>query len=71
MHQNATGLPASIEELRALLLESKREHYVCDGDCWFSCPKSGQNCNDDRDSDECTCGADEWNAKVDALLNRP
>jgi hypothetical protein len=56
-----------IDTLRALLLESKRTHYVCDGDCWYSCPKSGQCCNEEP-KDKCDCGADAWNAKVDAAL---
>lgn len=54
-------------ELRALLLASKRSHYECE-DCWYSCPKSGECCNDSRRNSECDCGAAEWNAKVDAAL---
>lgn len=56
------------EQLRALLLESKRKHYVCE-DCWYSCPESGECC-DEREK-ECNCGAAEWNAKVDAALATP
>jgi hypothetical protein len=39
-------------------------HYVCE-DCWYSCPKSGECCNDDSSSsDECNCGRDK---RVDAV----
>lgn len=60
-------MSASIGELRLLLAESKRAHYVCE-DCWYSCPKSGECC--DERQVECNCGAEAWNAKVDALLNK-
>jgi hypothetical protein len=61
-------LKAENERLRALLIESKRPHLVCDGDCWYSCPASGECCNEKRSRTECDCGANEWNAKVDAIL---
>lgn len=35
-------------------------HYVCDEDCWYSCPKSGKGCNHSRH--ECNCGAEKANA---------
>ena len=47
--------------LVALLRESKREHY-CHGDITLCCTKV----IDSRSA--CTCGADEWNARVDAML---
>jgi len=53
-------------ELEAALRESKRSHVICE-DCWYSCPKSGECCNH-NEGPECNCGADEWNAKIDALL---
>lgn len=59
------GMVMTNEQLRALLLESKRKHYVCE-DCWYSCPESGECC-DEREK-ECNCGAAEWNAKVDAAI---
>ena len=52
------------ETLRA----SRRPHDICD-DCWYSCPKSGDCCNDFVDKDECRCGADEDNASLDAHAN--
>jgi hypothetical protein len=64
----ATETIMTNEQLRALLLESKRSHYVCE-DCWYSCPESGECC--DERQKECNCGAAEWNAKVDAALATP
>jgi len=52
-----------IKELESL----KREHYICD-DCWYSCPKSNQCCDDEREY-ECSCNADNYNAKIDNIIN--
>ena len=68
VEQAIDGSWVRFEDVRAFLLESKRKHYVCE-DCWYSCPKSGECCNEFRKQDECDCGADEWNAKVDAALS--
>ena len=58
---------ARLRELAGqLLVLAKREHFDCDEDCWYSCPKSGECC-DDRQGPECNCGADAHNAKVDAI----
>ncbi len=59
-------LELRIEKLRALLRESKRYHRYCE-DGWYSCPKEADGCLDERE-DECNCGADEWNTKVDNEL---
>ena len=53
----------TILRLRAALEAAKLPHYVC-MDCYYSCPKSGECCNDYAD-DECDCGADAHNAKID------
>lgn len=58
-------LPPAV--LVARLEELRRPHSVVD-DCFYSCPKSGECCDDDRDEDKCWCGADEHNAKIDALI---
>lgn len=55
------SLVAQLEQLR-------RHHLVVDGDCWYSCPKSGECCNDTERVDTCTCGADEKNAILDAII---
>lgn len=62
-----SAIEQEVVRLRALLLESKRKHLVCEGDCWYSCQKSGECCDEGRPN-ECDCGAQEWNAKVDASL---
>jgi hypothetical protein len=61
---------ARIAELEKALLACKREHDVVDGDCWYSCPKSGQCCDDSKNNDLCECGADALNARIDAVLAR-
>lgn len=57
-----------VAQLEAALAAAKREHLVLEEDCWYSCPKSGQSCNDDADSSSCTCGADYHNAAIDRTL---
>lgn len=45
-------------------LESlKLKHHINDDDCWYSCPASGECCNDELT--DCNCGADNFNAKID------
>lgn len=51
-----------------LFLESlKRKHYINYDDCWYSCPASGECCNDDLD--ECNCGADDFNKKINDKIS--
>jgi hypothetical protein len=57
------------QELIAFLVEAKRGHYYCE-DCWYSCPKAAEGCCDESQGTDCNCGADEWNAKVDAMIAR-
>lgn len=52
-----------IEKLETL----RRSHDECE-DCWYSCPKSGECCNDALDEDWCNCGADVHNAKLDEVI---
>jgi hypothetical protein len=60
---------AEIERLRAALLSLREDtHAECD-DCWYSCPKSGACCDQDRkDTDVCTCGVDRRNKIIDSVL---
>lgn len=51
-----------IEELESL----KVGHYICE-DCWYSCPKSEDGCCDEN-ADECNCGADYRNQKIDNII---
>ena len=57
----------TIARLRAALEAAKIPHYVCD-DCFYSCPKSGECCDDTADQTKCNCGADAHNAKIDEAL---
>ena len=54
---------------RALLegLNSLRRQHRYVEDCWYSCPKAADGCCNDLAGDECDCGADEHNARIDAL----
>jgi hypothetical protein len=74
----ATFAQPLMDTLRA----SRRGHFHCD-DSWYCCPQC--NCSDHGlaegetiganhsrnavPSDVCTCGADEWNKRVDAALD--
>ena len=74
-----------LDKLLELLKESKREHYHCD-DSWYCCRAcrhpdhmlaEGENIGSSVvggltfEPGVCTCGASEWNAKVDAALQEP
>lgn len=61
------SLHASVGALVAALEASKRSHLVVEGDCWYSCPKSGEGCNDEA-KDVCLCGADIHNARLEAAI---
>ena len=56
---------ALCEELAKL---ARRNHYTCE-DTWYSCPKSPDGCANDAAGDECDCGADSHNDKIDELLS--
>jgi hypothetical protein len=61
---------SEVVRLREALLAAKRTHLIVEGDCWYSCPASGQSCNNEADSGsrKCDCGADEHNAAIDRAL---
>jgi hypothetical protein len=52
-----------IQQLAGL---ARRKHYTCE-DPWYSCPQSECGSANDNAGAECDCGADEHNAKVDAI----
>jgi hypothetical protein len=58
---------AEIERLRAALLKAKRPHYGCE-DTYYSCPKHPEGCSRDGAGRDCDCGADKFNAEIDAIL---
>lgn len=53
----------AIEALEKL----RRKHFVLEEDCWYSCPASGECCNDNS-SGKCNCGAYEDNAIIDQAI---
>lgn len=58
-----------LEQLESL----RRPHLNVEGDCWFSCPKSGERCGSDEehhDDGSCDCGADPHNAILDQVIER-
>lgn len=57
-------LIAAAPELLALVKKSRRSHYECE-DCWYSC--ATLTCDEHRKG-PCDCGADEWNAAIDAVI---
>jgi hypothetical protein len=57
----------AMEILRAALLKAKQPHYRCD-DSWYSCHKDPDGCSDEEKGKDCTCGADRFNAEIDAVL---
>jgi hypothetical protein len=52
-----------IQQLAGL---ARRKHYTCE-DSWYNCPQSECGSANDNAGAECDCGADEHNAKVDAI----
>ena len=49
------------------LVAYRREHHYCE-DKWYSCPKHEDGCANEREGDECNCGADEINAEFDKAI---
>lgn len=54
--------------LKAALEVARPTHYVSTEDCWYSCPKSGECCNDGADVTKCNCGADFVKQAIDEAL---
>jgi hypothetical protein len=57
-------LKALVEGMRSM---KTAKHYECE-DLWFSCPKSEEGCANGGQGNDCTCGVDDRNAKIAALL---
>jgi hypothetical protein len=49
--------------------ECIRQHYYCD-DCWYTCPKHPEGCCDESKGNECNCGTDEYNKKINDFVDR-
>lgn len=54
-------------DILAELEKLRRSHYICDEDCWYSCPLSGNCCDHEREK-KCNCGADKYNAILDGII---
>ena len=68
--ENMTALFDLLGEVRIVLESLRRQHDICE-DGWYSCPKSSEGCCDDRQpKDQCNCGADTHNKKIDKLLSK-
>ena len=52
------------------LKKSRQPHLVVDGDCYFSCPASGECCDDKKTGDICNCGAVIVNEFIDQAISR-
>ncbi|MCE5190745.1 MAG: hypothetical protein LLG08_03145 [Actinomycetia bacterium] len=61
------SLRLALGKMREALEKLRRSHDDVDGDCWYSCPKHPNYCGD-QSRDMCTCGADNYNAIIDAAL---
>lgn len=47
--------------------ECYQTHNYCE-DGWYSCPKAEDGCGNEDEGEDCTCGADKLNEKIDKLL---
>ena len=63
MNKKDEALKMAIEAME----KNKRTHHYCE-DTWYSCPKHEEGCADDREGDECNCGADRINAEFNKAL---
>jgi len=52
-----------IEKIESL----KRTHHYCE-DSWYSCPKAEDGCSNELEGDECNCGAESYNKKLDKII---
>ena len=64
-------LERAIKKLKAM---QHTHHYVCEEDCWFSCPKSDDCCNSEykdipNGERPCLCGLDKRNAELQEVID--
>ena len=57
----STDLPALREAVAW-----RMPHDTCD-DCWYSCPMSGECCDESQPKDRCTCYASIVNKRLDTI----
>lgn len=63
MNKQTEALKMAIEALN----RNKKTHHYCE-DTWYSCPKHEEGCADDREGEDCNCGADRINAEFDKAI---
>lgn len=54
--------------IRELIRLAHREHFHCDEDVWYDCPKSIHAIR--QAGEKCNCGADEHNKEVDEIVKK-
>ena len=60
---------AILKEIQTFLEGSRRKHDYCN-DPWYSCPKAEEGCTDKRLGNDCICGADDYNKRLDVILEK-
>ncbi len=55
------------EELIEFLESLKQSHHISE-DCLYSCPESGECCNDEEKG--CNCGASAHNERIDKFIEK-
>lgn len=59
---------SNLEQLCTEMATLARRNHYCYEDSWYTCPKADGGSSNEPKGHECDCGADEHNAKVNALL---
>jgi hypothetical protein len=60
------ALVERVKVLEEALKQARHSHLVVHEDCWYSCPESGECCNDNEHG--CNCGANYRNVLIDQAL---
>lgn len=61
-------LRQAAQQVLEVLKASRRSHHYCE-DKWYSCPKHEEGCANEAEGDQCNCGADKENEKIDQAIN--
>jgi len=62
-----TTLRKAAQQALEALESSRRSHHYCE-DTWYSCPQHEGGCANEAEGDECNCGADKANEKIDQAI---
>jgi hypothetical protein len=58
-----------LQEILEYLETTKRDHYNCEEDTFYSCPKHPES-TAIYDLDGCNCGADAFNSKLNVMITK-